>query len=221
MEDFASARTKMVDSQLRTQDVTDYAVLDAMGDVPRERFVPAARRALAYIDQDILLSGSGETARYLMEPASFARLAQLAAIQPTDIVLDVGCGSGYSTAVLARLAGSVVALESDPALAAQATETLSDIGVDNAAVVSGPLAEGHAGEGPYDVIVLEGSVEEVPEGLLQQLKEGGRLVGVVGTTRATTAVIYTRTDKEFGLRKAFNLYVPRIPGFERPKAFVF
>lgn len=223
MTDFAAQRIKMVDSQLRTEDVTDYDVLGAMGEVPRERFVPARLKGLAYIDDDLVVkeaSGTGP-ARHLMRPANFARLVQAAEIAPTDIVLDVGCGTGYSAAVLARLAQSVVALESDPDLAAAASAALTDLAIDNAAVVTGPLTAGHAAEGPYDAILLGGSVEEIPEALFAQLKEGGRLVAVVGRGRAAPAMVYTKSDSDIGRLPLFDAFVPPLPGFARPKAFVF
>jgi protein-L-isoaspartate(D-aspartate) O-methyltransferase len=223
MESFDAARVKMVDSQLRTQGVTDYAVLAAMGEVPRERFVPARMRPLAYIDEDLpVKDADGDSpARYLMEPAPFARLIQAAEISPADIVLDVGCAGGYSTAVLARLANSVVAVESDPELAALAGENLVELGVANAAVVTGPLEAGYPSEGPYDAIFLGGAVELVPDALFPQLKEGGRLVGVVGRGHAAQAMLFTRTDSEIGSRPLFNASVRPLPGFTKPKAFVF
>jgi protein-L-isoaspartate(D-aspartate) O-methyltransferase len=223
MEDFTLSREKMVDSQLRTEDVTDYAILAAMGEIPRERFVPARLRPLAYIDGDIVVKdAAGATpARCLMEPAPFARLLQAASMMPSDIVLDIGCATGYSTAVLARLANSVVAVEEDAELAALASETLVDLGIANAAVVTGPIVEGYPSEGPYDVIVLGGAVEYVPETLFSQLKEGGRLVGVIGYGRAASATIFTRTEGEIGSRVAFNAHVCPLPGFAKPKAFVF
>jgi protein-L-isoaspartate(D-aspartate) O-methyltransferase len=223
MEDFTASREKMVDSQLRTEDVTDYAILAAMGEIPRERFVPARLRPLAYIDEDIVVKeAAGATpARCLMEPAPFARLLQAASIMPSDILLDIGCATGYSTAVLARLANSVVAVEEDPELAALASETLVDLGIANAAVVIGPIIEGYPAEGPYDVIFLGGAVEHVPEALFGQLKEGGRLVGVIGYGRAASATIFTRTEGQIGCRVAFNAHVCPLPGFAKPKAFVF
>ena len=223
MDDFAASRTKMVDCQLRTEDVTDYAVLAAMGEIPREIFVSPRMRSLAYIDEDILLKESADplSARYLMEPAPFARLAQLGEIEPSDIVLDVGCVTGYSTAVLAQLANSVVAIEVDAELAALASEKLVDLGVANAAVVTGPLEEGFPSEGPYDVIFLGGAVEFVPEALLAQLKEGGRLVAVIGYGRAAAATRFSRTGGEIGSRAVFNAHLRPLPGFVRPKSFVF
>jgi protein-L-isoaspartate(D-aspartate) O-methyltransferase len=217
MSDFAAARTKMVDSQLRTENVTDYDILAAMSDIPRERFVPAGQGRLAYVDRDVPIAA----ARYLMEPAPFARLLQIAEVGRSDIVLDVGCGTGYSAAVLARLADSVVALESDADLAGSASATLMDLGVANAAVVTGPLEEGYPSEGPFDVIVVEGAVEVVPDALLSQLKEGGRLVAVVGYGRAAAAKVFTRSAGEVGSRDAFDAAVMPLPGFRKPQAFVF
>jgi protein-L-isoaspartate(D-aspartate) O-methyltransferase len=223
MNDFAEARRKMVESQIMTEDVTDYDVLRAMGEVPRERFVPAKLRPLAYIDEDLLLTdGSRDFPRYLMRPAPFARLLQLAEIGPTEKVLDVGCGTGYSTAVHSRLAARVVGLESDGELAVFANENLAAFGIANAAIVTGLLEAGYASEGPYDVIVLEGAVEFVPEALFAQLANGGRLVGIVGRGRAAPAMIYTRdADGDVGARAAFDAYARPLPGFERPKVFVF
>jgi protein-L-isoaspartate(D-aspartate) O-methyltransferase len=223
MEDFAGARTKMVDSQIRTVDVTDYPILAAMGEIPRERFVPARMKPLAYIDEDILVkeAGNGSPARYLMEPGPLARLVQIAGIEPSAIVLDVGCGTGYSTAILARLANSVLAVECDPELAASASQTLVDLGIANAAVVTGRLEEGYPSEGPYDVIFVGGAMDVVPETLLSQLKDGGRLVGVVGYGQAAVATLFTRSGAEIGRRIAFNAHVRPLPGFSRPKAFVF
>ena len=223
MNGFAEMRRKMVDGQLRTENVTDHAVLDAMGEVPREAFVPARLKPLAYIDADLLIKeADGEVgARYLMEPAPFARLIQLADVKSTDIVLDIGCGTGYSAAVLARLADAVVAVESDAELAEQAAENLVVLGVDNVAVVAGRLAAGYASEGPYDVIFIDGSVDRVPDGLFDQLKEGGRLVAVVGTGRTASATVHTRSDSTIAGRAAFNVDVRPLPGFRAPAAFAF
>jgi protein-L-isoaspartate(D-aspartate) O-methyltransferase len=223
MEDFADARRRMVDSQLRTESVTDHALLAAMGVVPRELFVPSHLRALAYLDRDIPLKEAADSAppRYLMQSASLARLVQLADISATDRVLVVGCGTGYSTAVLARLAGSVVALEPDPALSAQAVRNLAEFGVQNAEVVVGPLEAGYPSGGKFDAILLDGAVEELPETLFDQLTEGGRLVAVIGYGRTGAATIVTRNDGRFGRRAAFDANVPPLPGFRKPEVFVF
>lgn len=223
MNDFTVARTKMVDNQLRTQNVTDYAVLAAMGDVPREQFLPAALRPLAYIDTDLALGAASPEgpARYMMEPAPFARLSQLAEVGETDVVLIVGCGTGYSAAVLARLANSVVALECDVSLAGQASDILETLGVDNVAVVTGELEAGYPSEAPYDVIFIDGAVEVVPKPLLDQLKDGGRLVAVVGYGRSASGTIFRRSGDDIGRHVAFDADVQPLPGFRKPKAFVF
>jgi protein-L-isoaspartate(D-aspartate) O-methyltransferase len=220
MTDFASARTAMVNSQVRTEDVTDYALLAAMAEVPRELFVPDRMRPFAYIDSDLAISDDLPP-RYLMAPAPFARLVQLAEIDGTSLVLDIGCGTGYSAAVLARFARSVVAVESDPALAGRAASSLGALGVANAEVVIGSLEVGYPSAGPYDAIILEGAVEFVPKALLRQLKLGGMLVAVIGYGRSSPATVYTRTQDDFGDRPAFDAYVKRLPGFERPKTFIF
>ncbi len=223
MTDYAEARRTMVDRQIRTADVTDRAILNALGEIPRELFVPRAVRSLAYSDADlpVTVAKPGVRPRYLVEPAVLARLTQLAEIGPDDIVLDVGCGTGYSAAFLSLLANSVVALESDPELAASATETLIDLDIVNVAVVTGPLEAGYPSEGPYDVVLMAGSVDEVPAALLGQLKEGGRLVTVIGTGPAGMATIFSRTDGDISRRAAFNAPVPPLPGFARPKTFTF
>ncbi len=223
MENFTAARTKMVDNQLRTQSVTDYGVLAAMGTVPREQFLPPASRALAYIDSDLAIKAAtpGSPARYMMEPAPLARLMQLAEVDKADVVLVVGCGTGYAAAVLARLADSVVALEEDADLAAQASEVLAELGVDNVAVVTGSLEAGYPSEAPYDVIFVDGAVEVVPVTLTDQLKDDGRLVAVVGYGRSAAATLFRRSGSDLGSRAAFDADVQPLPGFHRPKAFVF
>lgn len=223
MSDFAKLRKAMVDGQVRVTDVTDHGLLAALGAVQRERFVPARLRSLAYLDEDLAVkeAGDGEPARYLMEPSPFARLVQACDIGPDDVVLDIGCATGYSAAVMARLASSVVAVECDAELAAQAAETLALLEVDNVAVITGALQAGYADEAPYDVIVLEGAVEEVPAGLFDQLKDGGRLAAVVGQGRTRQAIIYVKVGGEIGERVVFDASVRPLPGFERPKTFVF
>lgn len=216
--DFAAQRLKMVDGQLRTTDVTNAALLDAMLAVPRELFVPEGRRPLAYIDEDVRVDAQG---RFLMEPSPFARLVQLADVRANDFVLDIGCATGYSAAVLSRLASSVVALECDAGLAASATSNLSTLGYDNVAVVEGPLQDGYASEAPYDVIVVEGAVDFVPDALLAQLKDGGRLVAVVGSGHSAMARIYLRDGDTISDRRVFNAAVKPLPGFMREAAFSF
>lgn len=221
--DFSERRVKMVDGQVRTTDVTDAAILSAMLSVPREAFVDSAQRELAYIDEDLRygVTADSDQPRYLMEPSPFAKLAQLAEIGPRDFVLDVGSGTGYSAAVLSKRASSVIALESDPTLAATATSTLSSLGCDNVVVVSGPLAAGYASQAPYDVIFVGGSVEQVPDALLAQLKEGGRLVAVEGRGNAGVASVYLKADGNVTARRAFNAAVKPLPGFNRTREFEF
>lgn len=220
--DFSELRVKMVDGQVRTTDVTNLALITAMLAVPRELFVPDARKALAYIDADILLSDSnGPGARYLMEASPFARLVQLAEVGENDNVLIVGAATGYSAAVLSRLAKSVVAVESDSALAGKAEAALKSLGCANVTVVAGDLAAGSKQGAPYDVIIVEGSVEELPEAILAQLAEGGRLVVVEGLGNAGAARIYLKSNGVAAGRRAFNAAVKPLPGFERVNAFQF
>ncbi len=224
MLDFAKARTKMVDTQVRTVDVTDYDLLAALSEVPRERFVPPQLEPLAYIDEDLPVRAPepGRAGRYVMEPGPFAKLVQLGEIEAGERVLDVGCATGYSAAVLARLAGSVVALEEDAGLAATARETLDALGIGNVEVAEGPLAAGWAAGAPYDCILIEGAVEVVPDAFCDQLREGGRLVAVVGTFGlAARATVFTRVAGALSARPVFNTYVRPLPGFEKPRSFVF
>lgn len=222
MVDFAKARTTMVDCQIRTVDVTEYDVLDAFAAVPREIFAPDHLKPLAYIDEDLLVSAPGSAPRYVMEPGPLAKLVQLAAILPTDCVLDVGTTTGYSAAILSHLAAAVIALESDEALAATARDNLATLGISNVEVVVGPLQDGHAAKAPYDVILLEGAVELIPPALVDQLGEGGRIIAVVGANGlAAKAMIYTRSGGSVSGRPAFNTSVRTLPGFAKPKSFVF
>lgn len=223
MIDFAELRRGMVDSQVRANDVTDHNIIAAMLELPREEFVPAGLKSLAYIDDDLVLrfAGANGDARYMMEPMSLARLVQLADVQPGDHVLDVGSGSGYAAALLARLAQQVVAVEEDAELAAAAEANLGRLGVDNAAVMQGRLADGWPAEGPYDVIFLNGSVDEVPAAFAAQLKEGGRLIAVVGRGGAGRACVFTKVDGVLSDRVAFNAAVPPLPGFAKTPGFVF
>lgn len=213
----------MVDGQVRTTDVTDVNLLDAMLAVPRELFVAEGKRELAYIDEDLEIAParSGSPARFLMEPSPFAKLVQLASIGARDAVLEVGCGSGYGAAVLSRLARSVVALDCEPALTAQAQAALSQLGVGNVSVVTGDHAAGHAAGAPFDAILLGGAIETVPETLFSQLAEGGRLVVVEGRGNAGIARLYLKSGEVVAGRRGFNAAVKPLPGFDRVPEFEF
>lgn len=216
--EYATARDNMIDCQLRTNKVTEDRLLDAFAEVPRELFVPEARRGFAYVDEDIAI-GSG---RHLMEPMVLARLLQAAAIEPGDVVLDVGAGTGYASAIAARLAATVVALESAEGLAAQANDRFQELGIDNAVVVTGPLTEGYAKQAPYNVILVNGAVASVPEVIAAQLAEGGRLVTVVkageGQGKATLVQCIGGHPSS---RVIFDAGTPRLAGFEPVAGFQF
>jgi protein-L-isoaspartate(D-aspartate) O-methyltransferase len=216
---FAAARRTMVDNQLRPVNVTDERVLAAMADLPREAFVPKAMKSVAYVGDDIQL-GHG---RAMPAPMVVGLLLQAAQVKPSDIVLEIGCGMGYTTAVLARLASSIVAIDSDKALAESAQKTLSGRGIDNVAVMEGPLAEGFAKQAPFDVIIVSGAVDEVPDALLAQLAEGGRLAAMVACESGGMArgVVYVRSGGSFGRRELFEAGTAKLPGFSKPKAFAF
>jgi protein-L-isoaspartate(D-aspartate) O-methyltransferase len=219
MVDFAQARRTMVDSQVRPSDVTDLKLIAAMLEVPREQFVPAARRAVAYLDMDVPVDG--QSGRALLKPMVLSKLLQAAGVGEGDRVLDVGCTTGYAAAVLAKLAGQVVALEEDIALARIAGETLAASGVTNVSVVSGPLHKGWERDAPYDVILVEGASEVVPAALLAQLKDGGRLVAVIGSGPMGKATIYRSAGGGATGQTLFDATAPLLPGFARPAAFVF
>lgn len=216
MLDYAQARRLMVDCQLRTFDVNDGAVLDAFGDVPRERFVPPGREDLAYIDQTLRLDGSG---RAMPAPMLLGRMIQALAIGPGACVLEVGTGYGYGAAVLDRLGARVVALESAAALAAGARERLS--GSDGVTVVEGDLAAGAAQGAPYDAVLVNGRVEVRPQALLDQLRDGGRLVCVMGRDRAAKATLFVRAGDAFGARPLFDAALPALGAFAAESGFAF
>jgi protein-L-isoaspartate(D-aspartate) O-methyltransferase len=220
MFDFAAARRMMVDCQVRTSDVTDQRIIAAMQDLPRERFVPERNASLAYLDLDVAVT-AGTPARRLLKPMVLAKLVHAAEIGPQDRVLDAACATGYSTALLARLARNVVALEEDVTLARHARENLAAVGAGNAEVVSGPLPDGWQSGAPYDVIFVNGAAEVVPDRLLRQLAEGGRLVGVVGRAPASKAVLYLASGGQASALPIFDAAAPPLPGFAEPPAFVF
>ena len=219
MIDFAAARRMMVDGQVRTADVTDLRLLAAMSELPRERFVPQSKAELSYLDLDLPAGEGVGSVRCLLKPMVLAKLIQLAEIADTDRVLDVGCATGYSSAVVAQLAGSVVALEEVPALARMAEGNLAEF--PNAKVVAGPLLLGWPVAGPYDVILMQGATEIVPEMLLSQLKDGGRLVCVFGPGPQRKAMLYRKTDGEVSGRPMFDAAAPLLPGFKQAPTFVF
>lgn len=215
MSDYSTRRTQMVDSQVRPQDVTKFPILEAMLEVPRESYVPDSLREAAYISENLAL---GET-RVVLEPRTFAKMLDALDIDPDEVVLDVGCGLGYSTAILARLADAVVAVEEDAAMAKEAQATLSSNGVDNAAVIEAVISDGAAKHGPYDVIILEGAAERVPDAILDQLKEGGRIACIFAEGALGVARIGYKIDGEVTWRFAFNATAPVLKGFDHPKPF--
>lgn len=221
MVDFPALRRAMVDGQVRTSDVADPRLLAAMLAVPRERFLPPQKMALAYLDLDIPVSDPDRPTRWLLKPMVLAKLIQAADIGNTGRVLDIGCASGYSSALLGRLAASVTAQEEDAALANFAKKTLAELGAANVAVVTAPLAAGWPQGGPYDVIVLEGACEVEPRGLLGQLKEGGRLVCVMRHGPAGKAMLFRALGGKLSGVPIFDATAPTLPGFAKPKEFVF
>lgn len=217
--DFHAARQAMIDGQLRTSAVNDNRILDAFAVVPRERFVPDALRGVAYVDEDLPL-GNG---RWLIEPMVLARLLQFAAIGPTERVLVIGDPSGYAAAIVARLAGRVVVLESDAAAASAARQRLGELGYANVEVVQGRLEQGYAADAPYGAIVLAGATADVPHVLRTQLVEGGRMVGVIRKPGAPMgeAEVMTRLGALLSRRPVFDAGTPYLPGFQPAPSFAF
>jgi len=216
MTDFATRRTVMIDTQVRPADVTKFPVIKALLSVPREAYVPRSLREAAYIGENLVIAPR----RVVLEARTLAKLLDALDIQPDEMVLDLGCGLGYSTAVIARLAEAVIAVEEDAALAAQAEKTLASEGVDNAAVITGPLAQGAAKHGPYDVITLQGAIETLPQALSDQLKEGGRVGCVFMEGALGVARVGYKVDGVVTWRFAFNATAPVLPGFELRRGFV-
>jgi len=215
--DYAEARFNMVENQVRTNRVTDSLVIEAMSELPREFFVQKSQQGIAYIDEDIEIAPG----RFLMEPMVLARLLQSAEVVESDVVLDIGCGTGYASAVLSRVANTVVALECDPALATQATDTLNSLEIDTVAVVGGSLKEGSPKQAPYDVIFIGGAVADVPPAIAGQLADGGRLVAVTHTKSVGTGILITNHRGVLSRRELFDAATPFLPGFEPALAFVF
>ena len=218
MIDYRAARLNMVESQLRTNKVTNESVLAVFLAVPRERFVPPALAGNAYVDSDVPLGGG----RVLMQPMVLARLLQLAAISTADRVLEIGAATGYATALLARLAARVVALECDAGLIATARTRLKELDGANVALVEGPLERGHPAAAPYDVILIGGAVAAIPDAIAHQLAEGGRLVTVLRTGSGMGhGVVMTRVEGVPSRRPVFDATTALLPGFEPASAFVF
>ena len=223
MINFDIARENMIESQVRPNGITDNRVIAAMAEIAREAFVPEGQRGLAYMDEDIVVStNAGSEDRALMEPMAFARLVQLAAVKQGDFVLDIGCASGYSAAVLAHLAQSVVAIDESETLCETASANHDSMEISNIAVLQGAHAVGCPAEAPFDVVILEGRVPAVPQSLLDQLKDGGRLVAVVGNDTVAQAQLWIRQGDAFSSRNEFSATIAPLPGIEveRP-AFTF
>jgi protein-L-isoaspartate(D-aspartate) O-methyltransferase len=217
MPDYVAQRQNMVASQVYANGVTDEPLLASFLEVPRECFVPAEKRSVAYADAAIELVHR----RWLLAPRAFAKLLQLAEIQPTDSVLDVGCATGYSSAVLAKVAARVVGLEEDADLVRIASEALRGTGLANVSVVQGALAGGNPAAAPFDVIIVEGGIEQTPQALLMQLREGGRLAAISLQNGQGQAILYLKEGNRVGHRTAFDASAPVLNGFRQPAGFVF
>ncbi len=213
---FEQARTKMVDNQIRPCDVTDLDLIGAFQSVPREEFVDEGQRELAYLDRDYQIANSR---RFMLKPAMLAKLAQLAKVGSDDVVLVIGAGAGYTSALFSVLASSVVSVEEDEGLVALADENLTRLDFSNVAVLQGSFAEGCVREAPFDVIFVDASVEQVSDEWLDQLAEGGRLVAVLGSGNAARAMVYTKRADQIGAIAEFNCAAPALPGFEKKVEF--
>lgn len=205
----------MVDTQVRPSDVTKFPIIDAMLSVPREAFVPSTMREAAYIGENLDIGGG----RVLLEPRTLAKMLDVLDIKPTEVILDIAPGLGYSTAVLAHMAEFVIGVEDDDSRAEEAQSILSEQGIDNAAIISGALAEGAAKSGPYDVIILQGAVEVLPDSLLAQLKDGGRIVSIFAEGDLGVVRIGYKMDQRINWRMAFNAGAPVLTGFAKKAEF--
>jgi len=217
MTDFAARRTMMVDTQVRPSDVTKFPIIDAMLSIPREDFVPAAAREAAYMGENIPLGPN----RTVLEPRTLAKMLDALDIGGDALVLDVGAGLGYASAIMARMAAAVVALEEDDALAGEAQDALMAAGADNVIVHLGPLADGAAEHGPYDVIILQGAAEQVPDALTDQLKDGGRIACLFADGALGEVRLGVKSHGRVSWRAEFNAGAPVLPGFAATQAFTF
>ena len=215
MADYTTRRTMMVDTQVRPSDVTKFPIIDAMLSVPREAFVPSTMREAAYIGENLDIGGG----RVLLEPRTLAKMLDVLDIKPTEVILDIAPGLGYSTAVLAHMAEFVIGVEDDESRAEEAQSILSEQGIDNAAIISGALAEGAAKSGPYDVIILQGAVEVLPDSLLAQLKDGGRIVSIFAEGDLGVVRIGYKMEQRINWRMAFNAGAPVLTGFAKKAEF--
>lgn len=217
MQDYAAAREAMVDRQVRPSDVTRYGIVDAMLRIPRERFVPSPKRNIAYAGEAVEIAPD----RWLLDPRVFAKMVDFAEIEPEDAVLDIGCGLGYSSAVLSCLCRAVIAVENDETMAGTAEDTLRDIGADNVAVLTGPLNEGAPSEAPFNVIIVEGGIAAPPRALFDQLAEDGRLVAIWVEGSMGRAQVSVKSGGSISTRWAFDAAAPVLPGFAAEPSFAF
>lgn len=215
MTDYDQRRTMMVDTQVRPSDVTKFPIIDAMLSIPREAFVPDGLREAAYVGENLDIGDD----RVLLEPRTLAKMLDALDIQSQHVVLDLGCGLGYSTAIIGRMAEFVVAVEDESGRADEAQATLSQHGIDNAAVMTGPLAEGAAKSGPYDVIIVQGAVENVPAALIAQLREGGKIACIFAEGALGVVRIGHKIDGVMNWRFAFNAGAPVLSGFQKERSF--
>jgi protein-L-isoaspartate(D-aspartate) O-methyltransferase len=217
MTDFLTARKAMVDCQVRPSDVTSYPIIAAMSAIPREEYVPRAQRETAYLGEHITLAPG----RVVLDARTFGKMLEALDIRPTEMVLDIGCGLGYSTAVTARLAEFVVAVEQDESMASEAEGILAAQSVDNATVITGDLAAGAAAHGPYDAIIIQGAFETLPDTLNDQLKDGGRIVGIRAEGAYGTCLLGLKSQGKIIWRRAFDAAAPVLPGFAAKAEFIF
>lgn len=215
MTDYAARRTMMVDTQIRPSDVTKFPIIDAMLSVPREDFVPSDKIEAAYVGDNVSLGGM----RVVLEPRTLAKMLDALDIHGDELVMDIGCGLGYSAAVIAKMAAAVVAVEEEDSLAEEAQAALARVDADNVILHTGALSAGAASHGPYDVIVVEGAVEHLPDAIPAQLKEGGRIAVLFAEGELGVVRIGYKIDGEMNWRFAFNAGAPVLPGFERHRAF--
>lgn len=217
MPDYETLRANMVATQVFANGVTDERILDAFRAVPREAFVPAAKRGITYAEAPIEIVPG----RFLLSPRCLAKLIELADIRPDEAILDVACATGYSTHVLAQLAKRVIGLEEDAALVRAASDMQHSLHAANLTIAQGAIAQGYRDAAPYDVIFVEGGVEVVPESLLAQLADGGRLLAMYRRDAQARAVVFLNEAGRIGRRFDFDDSAPLLPGFRRPAAFVF